>query len=234
MKNMYVCAKYSWLNFLARYFGGISRFTLPESNRTTMKKWISSKHLLVRFAGLYLMGLIIFTAAWFLSFYLFSEGVMRDTSLASKLAGSDISADAGREMIRIFVVNLLMGSFIIGFNYSFRINNLPLGYLIPPIWFLLYGLILGSNSFTFAMDERIGPSLAVLQRSGLYELAAYTLMAVSTYNISRFEIKALFKTNPEKIHNPVRFNTQQYLGLAVAVLILFASNFREALMLINQ
>jgi hypothetical protein len=173
-------------------------------------------------------------AAWFLSFYLLPEGLMRDTSLASKLAGSDISASLGKELTRIFVVNLIMGSVIILFNLSFRVNNIPLGYLIPPIWFLLYGLILGSNSFTFAMAERIAPSLAVLSRSGLYELAAYTLITVSTYNISRFEIKALFKTNPEKVNGPIVFQRQQYLGLAVAILILLFSNIREALMLTNQ
>ncbi len=199
-----------------------------------MRKFLCRKNIIIRFIGLYLIGLFIFIAAWFLSFYLFPEGLMRDTSLASKLAGSDISVSIGKELTRIFIVNLIMSTVIVLFNLSFRINNIPLGYLIPPIWFLLYGLILGSNSFTFAMDERIAPSLSVLGRSGLYEMAAYTLIAVSTYNISRFEIKALFKTNPEKINMPIVFRRQQYIGLIVALLILFASNIIEALMIYNQ
>ncbi len=199
-----------------------------------MRNIICNKNIIIRFAGMYLMGLMIFTAAWFISFYLFPEGLMRDTSLASKLAGSDISASVGKEFIRIFVVNLIMSAVIIVFNLSFRVNSVPLGYLIPPIWFLLYGLILGSNSFTFAMAERIAPSFAVLGRSGLYELAAYTLITVATYNISRFEIKALFKTNPEKINQPLVFRWQQYVGLIVAFLILFFSNIKEALMLTGE
>ena len=199
-----------------------------------MRNIFCHKNIMIRFIGLYLFGLLIFIAAWFLSFYLFPEGLMRDTSLASKLAGSEISVSMGKELIRIFVVNLIMSSVIILFNMSFRINNIPLGYLIPPIWFLLYGLILGSNSFTFAMAQRIGPSLSVLGRSGLYELAAYTLITVSTYNISRFEIKALFKSNPEKISKPIVFQPQQYVGLIIALFILFCSNIMETLMLHNQ
>ncbi len=199
-----------------------------------MRKFVCHKNIIIRFIGLYLMGLLIFIAAWFLSFYLFPEGLMRDTSLASKLAGSDISVSVGKELTRIFIINLIMSTMIVLFNFSFRVNNIPLGYLIPLIWFLLYGLILGSNSFTFAMAERIAPSLSVLGRSGLYELAAYTLITVSTYNISRFEIKALFKTNPEKINKPIVLRRQQYIGLVLALFILFVSNIKEALMIYNQ
>ncbi len=199
-----------------------------------MRKFVCHKNIIIRFIGLYLMGLLIFIAAWYLSFYLFPEGLMRDTSLASKLAGSDISVSIGKELTRIFIVNLIMSTVIVLFNLSFRVNKIPLGYLIPPIWFLLYGLILGSNSFTFAMAERIAPSLSVLGRSGLYELAAYTLITVSTYNISRFEIKALFKTNPEKINKPVVLRRQQYIALILALIILFVSNIKETLMIYNQ
>jgi len=199
-----------------------------------MKKFVCHKNIIVRFIGLYLVGILIFITAWFVSFYFFPEGLMRDTSLASKLAGSDISVSIGKELTRIFIVNLIMSAVIIIFNLSFRVNNIPLGYLIPPIWFLLYGLILGSNSFTFAMTERIAPSFSVLARSGLYELAAYTLITVSTYNISRFEIKALFKTNPEKINEPIIFQRQQYVGLIIALLILFVSNIKETLMIYQQ
>ncbi len=199
-----------------------------------MKKLITDKNILVRFAGLYLIGLLIFIFAWYVSFYFFPEGLLRETSVASRLAGGEVSVSFGKELTRIFMVNLFLGTLIIVFNLSFRINNIPLGHLIPPVWFLLYGFILGSNSFTIAMSERIAPSLAVLGRSGLYELAAYTLITVSTYNISRYEIKALFKTNPEKINKPIVLKRQQYLGLIIALLILLASNTREVLMLFNQ
>lgn len=196
-----------------------------------MKKILCDNSIYKRFFGLYLIGLLLFIAAWYIGYCFLPEGIMRGTNLASKLAGSDISVSIREELTRIFVVNLLMSMVIILFNLSIRINKIPLGYLIPPIWFLLYGFILGSNSFTFAMTERIAPSLAVMGRSGLYELAAYTLITVSTYNISKFEIKALFKTNPEKINKPIIIQRQQYIGLIIAVLILLFSNIKEAFML---
>ncbi len=198
-----------------------------------MKKYICNKNILVRFAWLYIFGLLLFIIAWFLSFYLLPEGVLRDTSFAAKLAGSDVSSSIGKELVRIFAVNLFMGVLIVAFNFSFRINGIPLGYVIPPAWFLLYGLILGSNSFTLALTERVGPSFLVLQRSGLYELAAFTLITVATYNISRFEIKKLFVTNPEKINTSVKLQPQQFIGLIAALLILFFSNLRETLMLLS-
>ncbi len=119
----------------------LNNFILMNMSKT-VRKFVCHKNIIIRFIGLYLIGLLIFIAAWFLSYYFFPEGLMRDTSLASKLAGSDISASIGKEFTRIFVVNLIMSSVIILFNLSFRVNNIPLGYLIPPIWFLLYGLIL--------------------------------------------------------------------------------------------
>jgi hypothetical protein len=130
-----------------------------------MKNLLCHRNIIIRFIGLYLIGLFIFIPAWILSFYLFPEGLMRITSLASKLACSEISVSVGKELTRIFIVNLLMSTVLILFNLSFSVNNIPLGYLIPPIWFLLYGLILDSNSFTFAMADRVAPSLSVWTRS---------------------------------------------------------------------
>jgi hypothetical protein len=198
-----------------------------------MKKYLCHERLWIRFAGLYLSGLLIFFVAWLISYYFIPEGALKGSSLAGRLAGDDIAGSMGRELLRIFMVNLMMAGLIVGFNLAIRINRIPLGYLIPPIWFLLYGLILGSDSFSIAIGERMGPSLAVLQRSGLYELAAYTLITVSTFNISRFEIQALFQTNPERVAETTRFRPVQAVGLLIALLILLASNFREALMLIE-
>lgn len=119
-------------------------------------------------------------------------------------------------------------------NYVLRINQVPLGYIIPIFWFINYGLILGSNSFTFALPQRVGPSLYVLQRSGIYEMAAYILIACATYNFSRYEIKRLFKTNPEEIKAEIKTVPQQYMGIILAVLILLLANLREVIMIFNH
>jgi hypothetical protein len=159
---------------------------------------------------------------------------MKGSGIASRLAGEGVSSSIFMEFLRIFIVNLFMSTFIVAANYVLKINGIPLGYVIPPTWFVMYGLILGSNSLAFSLPERIGPSLAAFQRSGLYELAAYTIIAAATYNLSRYEIRQIFKTNPMKVEGRIKFLPQQYFGMAAAVLILMASNLKEALMILSQ
>jgi hypothetical protein len=210
----------------ARGFGGSG-----GDDGATMKRFLCHEHVLVRFGGLYLLGLVFFLGAWHLGYYVLPEGALKASSIAAQAAGDEVSATLAGELTRILLINVIMGALIITFNLALRINNLPLGYLVPAVWFILYGLILGSNSFSIPMDERMGPSFNVIQRSGLYELAAYTLIAVATFNTSRFEIKRLFLTNPERTTEQRSFNRQQYVALAVALLLLFFSNVRESLML---
>ncbi len=195
-----------------------------------MKKLLLSEKLINRFLSLYGIGLVLLLIAWTIAYHFFPEGALRGSSAASRLAGEEVSSSLTAEFFRIFSVNLLFGGLIYAFNFAIKINRFPLGYMIPLVWFLLYGLILGTDSFTFGLPERTGPSFSVLQRSGIYELAAYTLFAVSTFHISRFEIKQLFKTNPEKIETPEKTSSKHYPGILIAVLILILANLREALM----
>lgn len=199
-----------------------------------MRDYLCSEKIWVRFIGLYGIGVILFIIAWTISFYYLPEGIMKGSSVASKLAGEGLLPSVAKEFGRIFVINLFMASFIVAANYVLRINRIPLGYIIPPLWFISYGLIIGSNSFTFALPQRVGPSLIAFQRSGIYELAAYTIIAVTTYNFSRYEIKAIFKTNSEKITERPKILPQQYFGLIVALLILLGSNLKEVFMIFNR
>lgn len=196
-----------------------------------MKRILCHEHVLVRFGGLYLLGFVFFLGTWHLGYHLLPEGALKGSSIAAQAAGEEVSGTLAGELIRILLINVIMGTMIVSFNLALRINKFPLGYLVPMVWFILYGLILGSNSFSIPMDRRMGPSFNVIQRSGIYEMAAYTLIAVATFNISRFEIKKLFLTNPERTAGPSRFRRQQYVALAVGLLVLFLSNVRESLML---
>jgi hypothetical protein len=52
----------------------------------------------------------------------------------------------------------------------------------------MYAVFLGTNSFFIPMAEPMVPTLAVLLRGGPYEMTAFILMAVTTYNHSRFAL----------------------------------------------
>jgi hypothetical protein len=153
----------------------------------------------VRFAALLGLGLLIFLAAWAAGYGLLPEGALRGRSAAAALAGATVAPSFWAEWGRLLAVNLLMSMLIVVFSSLLRLHGYPLGYLIPLVWFLTYGLSLGTNSFSIPLPQRMAPSLAVLGRSGLYELAAYTLVAAATAGLPRFELRRLFVTVPEPV-----------------------------------
>ncbi len=198
-----------------------------------MKELLCNDKIYVRFIALYSAGLILCVIAWLVGYYFLPEGVLRGGSVTARLAGEEVARNLTHEFGKIAILNLISGSLIILANMNLRINGYPLGYLIPLLWFTHYGLLLGTNSFSIAMPERMFLSFAVFTRSGLYEMAAYALVAVTTYTFPRYEIKRIFVTNPEKIDSKNRplMKMEQKIGVILAVCILFLANLREVYML---
>lgn len=195
-----------------------------------MKQLFCHKSIYIRFASLYTLGILLFLVAWFLSYLILPEGILRGKNIATQLAGSDVENSLLKELIKIFVINLFSSSLIIYANFDSKVKGYPLGYLIPLLWLVHYGLLLGSNSFSVPMSQRMSPSFEVLQRSGLYEIAAYTLIAVSTYTLPRYEMKGFF-TSERKLIPPssrAAMTKEQWIGIGIAIIVLFLSNLREA------
>jgi hypothetical protein len=197
-----------------------------------MKRPLLHSKLPVRFLSLYVLSTAIFLMAWTMSYYTLPEGILRGRTGAQLLAGNEPADSFLLEWLRIAAINLAAGTlFVIGPNLL-RSHGYPMGYATPLAWAILYGIYLGTNSFTFPLPEgRMPPSLAVLLRSGPYEIAAYVLAAVSTYSLPRFELKGrFFHERLVAISPPSRkaFSKEQWLGLAAAVMILLLANGYEA------
>ncbi len=197
-----------------------------------MKNLLLHNKLYLRFIGLFSTGLILFIIAWIIGYNYLPEGVLRGASAAARLAGTE-KTNLYTEFIKIASINLFMGSLIVLANTNLKINGYPLGYLIPLLWIMHYGILLGTNSFQVLLPERMAPSLAVLKRSGLYEIAAYCLLAVATNTFPRYKIERIFLTNPEKIDSKDRpkMKFDQKIGIVLGVIILLAANFGEAIMI---
>lgn len=176
------------------------------------------QNITIRFLALYLAGLLLFLLAWEVSYQFMPEGLLQGKSAASKLAGSGAAPNLWLEWVKIVGINLLSCSLVVGANFVMVRGRFPLGYLIPLEWFIYYGILLGTNSFSIPMDSPMAPSFAVLGRSGLYEITAYTLVAVATYSISRYRIENQ------------RISKKEKLSIGLAMIILLASNMREAVM----
>ena len=83
------------------------------------------------------------------------------------------------------------------------------------------------------MAEPMAPSLAVLLRGGPYEMIAFILMAVATYNQSRIALTQDMHSLKD-IHriSPVpRLSLEQWVGIGLAITLIILAGWREAAMI---
>jgi hypothetical protein len=107
--------------------------------------------------------------AWFLSAALLPEGILRE--YFSRLFAGRVGEFTWE---KILLANLLP-FLAIQFMNLFRVSGRPGGIYVLPMFWILYGVSLGTNSFVFA-GERVPFSLSILwERTGFTELLAYTL-----------------------------------------------------------
>ena len=199
-----------------------------------MLRYLEHEHVVVRFISLYLLGLALFFASWTLSYLFLPEGLIRGLSPLTQMAGDKAADSLLKEFLIIFGVNLIGFLAIILGNYILRVRTISFGYLIPLAWMMMYGLILGTNSFSIPLAEPMAPTLAVFERSGLYEMAAAVLFAVATNSISANH-SGTFRSPSKPVPRQDRssLKTEQWIAVALSVLILAAAAFREAYMVMQ-
>ena len=83
------------------------------------------------------------------------------------------------------------------------------------------------------MTEQMAPSLVVFVRAGPYEMIAYILMAVATYNQSRIalteemhSLKDLHRISPVP-----QMSLEQWIGIGLAITLILLAGWHEAAML---
>jgi len=198
-----------------------------------MKGLLCHGKLYVRFLALFGLGAVLFTLAWTLSYLFLPEGVLRGRTGSAILAGDEAVGSFLAEWLRIVALNLMAGSLIVLSNRIYQYKGFPLGYIIPLAWLTIYATCLGTNSFSIPLPERMAPSLAVLRRSGLYEMAAFTLVAAATYSINLYEVTRFVPPTYEPVTPKPKFSLtlEQWIGLGLAIAVLLAANAREAYMI---
>lgn len=95
----------------------------------------------------------------------------------------------------IFLSNFVIGFLGIQFMNLFLVRKVPGGLYILAIFWILYGVLLGTNSFLFAKSS-VPFDLSVLwERTGFNELAAYTVGYEATRNWALWEQKGLWRAD---------------------------------------
>lgn len=191
--------------------------------------------LLVRLISLTIFGLCLLGIAWSFGYYVLPEGIFRGGAETHMARGAlnTTSSSVLEEWFKIFKANLLPVLLILGSSLLIRVNRFSFGYLIALYNIIGYGLFLGTNSFAIPMPVRMAPSLAVLERSGPYEMLALIMLAAASYGWSHFEIKRLFRTNPERVMPSPKIKMAEIVVSLLGIGILAASNWREALLVMQ-
>jgi hypothetical protein len=199
-------------------------------------KALSHPDPVIRFLSLLSVGALLFLLAWCVGYYLLPEGLFRGGADA-QMVRSQLTGQSGsvfEEWTKIFRANLVPVLIILLGSLLVRVNGLSFGYLVALFNLVGYGLFIGTNSFAIAYPQRMAPSFEILSRSGPYEMIGLVLLASSTYFWSFFEVKRLFVTNPERVQQEDRFSWKDALGIGLALVILGAANWIEALMVMSS
>jgi hypothetical protein len=190
-------------------------------------KYLFNDSIIVRFISLFVIGAILFTGVWYLSYHFLPEGILQGKTGSAIIIGSDAAPTMLEEWGTIVMYNLGALFLVFIVNLIRYRDRFPLGYITPLGMIALYAIFLGTNSFSIPMVERMAPTLAVFDRGGPYEMMAFMLMAVATYNQSRIALT-------EEMHriSPVpQLSLEQWVGIGVAIALILFAGWREAAMI---
>ena len=194
-------------------------------------KFLFNDRIVVRFISLFVIGAILFIGIWYLSYYFLPEGILQGKTGSAIIVGSDVAPTMLEEWGTIMVYNLGILILVFIVNFIPYLDRFPLGYITPLGMITLYAVFLGTNSFSIPMAEWMAPTLAVLLRGGPYEMTAFILMAVATYNQSRFALTEDMHGLKDIRISPVpRLTFEQWAGIGLAITLIVLAGWREAAM----
>ncbi len=172
-------------------------------------------------------GQVLFWSAWWLGYRWLPEGALQGKAMAANLPLEALPLLP--RMAAIFLWNALWAAAFAGAANLLRIRRLPLGFVPVLALWTLYGLFLGTNSFSTPLPVRPAPSPELaLQRAGVFELTAYTLMAGATVNLARWRQEGWLTGRVRRL-TPLPLQRQNWVLLALAAVLLAGAAIRETL-----
>ena len=134
-----------------------------------LRKRLRSSRLLAFLSRVLLLSAVMFVV-WRVSAAVLPQGMLRPF-----FSGRFSTVVGEFTFWKVFLPNLLVGFLGVQFMNLFRVGKRPGGSYVLPVFWVLYGLLLGTNSFVFA-GQPVPLSVSVLwTRTGFSELLAYTL-----------------------------------------------------------
>ncbi|MEA1998647.1 MAG: hypothetical protein U9N61_04900 [Euryarchaeota archaeon] len=111
-------------------------------------KFLFNDSIIVRFISLFVIGAILFTVVWYLSYHFLPEGLLRGKTGAAIIIGSDAAPTMLEGWGTIVLYNLVALFVIVLINFIRYRDRFPLGYITPLGLIAMYAVFLGTNSFS--------------------------------------------------------------------------------------
>ena len=186
--------------------------------------------LYIRLFSLFHFGLILFFLSWIIGYYLLPERILHEVRIINYLTREPSLLESTQEYIYYAVFYIGVFGFILLGNFIMKVKYFSYGYLIPLAWMVLYGLTVGTNSFLVPMEETMGPSIAIVGQSGLYEILAASIMAVSTYDLNIYYAESLTASSDRlPAESRPELNSTHKRGIIAAFLVLLIVNLIDVL-----
>lgn len=188
---------------------------------------------LLRAAVAWPIGCALLLATWSATYHLLPERAVSAGWLAGKLPlPLEPSAGPYQLALVIFAWNLALGGGTLLAASFFRIGRLPLVYLATWLWFVAYGVLLGTNSFAFPSPTgKFGPALDGLwAQVGLREMTAYAVVASALADFSLWQYRSWRDTPLPRVRrwSEVRLTPAEGLVVVAGVALLGWSASSEA------
>ena len=159
--------------------------------------------------------------AWSFSYRALPEGLLYGKFIVSQV--QVVTQELFSTFSRILTYNLLLACIPLFLANLVKVKGLPLGYLLVPYHWIIYGTLLGTNSFAFPSPSRLVPTFTTLFRGvGVYEITAYTLIVAATYGLTVYTRKEKFNF---RINGLLKADK---IILIFSLVLLVVSNFFEA------
>ncbi len=94
-------------------------------------KFLFNDSIIVRFISLFVIGAILFTTVWYLSYHFLPEGILQGKTGSAIIVGSDAAPTMLEEWGTIVRYNLGVLVLIALVNLIRYLDRIPLGYITP-------------------------------------------------------------------------------------------------------
>ncbi len=188
--------------------------------------WLQSDKLTRRIVSGLTLGLACMYLTWAIGYFLLPEGVLRGKTGAGFV--SDLLPERASVFLLALIWNGVIAFVVVPLVSLLAIRRLSLAYLLALGNFVLYGIFLGTNSFSNPRPEALPPNLAVFMATGPWEIGAYMLVAVTFANRYRFRQEHwLFGKMTRVTRQNEKMSIAQWLTLVVAVIVIIATAWIE-------